>query len=269
MRCEDAQELITAMVDQELPGEERSAVEVHLGECPRCARIYREERALKEDIRRLAAGVRAPAGLKERVLADLGALGEEGKLRRMWQEWFRPTRSTLWPALAAAALVLLALPVVRWMQPRQEIGFSALATHERVLGRDVALIRARSEAEMKERLIRSVEGQFEPMGYDFSGMDLRVVGGLIEEVEGRKVLVTVYEGGQPSLTCYTFVGTERDAPQGASTFFDAQKKINFYLFSRGGVNGVLHREGNVICILVSKLPMSDLLALASSKARPS
>ncbi|MBI2361391.1 MAG: zf-HC2 domain-containing protein [Deltaproteobacteria bacterium] len=269
MRCEDAQELITAMVDQELPGAERSAVEVHLGECPRCARIYREERALKEDVRRLAAGVRAPAALKERIVAEMGALGAEGKPRRIWQEWLRPARSTLWPALAAAALVLLALPVVRWMQPRQEIGLTALATHERVLGRDVALIRAASEAQVKEQLIRSVAGRFAPMGFDFSGMNLRVVGGLIEEVKGRKILVTVYEGENPSLTCYTFLGTERDAPQDAGMFFDPQKKINFYLFSRGGVNGVLHREGNVICILVSKLPMSDLLEMARSKARPS
>lgn len=31
----------------------------------------------------------------------------------------------------------------------------------------------------------------------------------------------------------------------------------------------MHREGKLICILVSKLPMEELLALARSKARPS
>lgn len=269
MRCEDAEELITALVDQELLGAERSAVEIHLGECQRCALIYREERALKEKIRRFAAGVSAPAHLKERIVADLSALPGEGTPRRIWREWFRPGRSTLWPALAAAALVLLALPVVQLMQPREQIGLTTLATHEKVIGGGAALVRAASPADVKRELSRSVEDQFAPMGYDLSAMNLRVVGGLVDEVKGRKVLVTLYEGENPSLTCYTFLGTERDAPQGAALFFDAQKKINFYLFSRGGVNGVLHREGNVICILVSRMPLSDLLEVARSKARPS
>jgi hypothetical protein len=52
-------------------------------------------------------------------------------------------------------------------------------------------------------------------------------------------------------------------------FFDADKKMNFYAFSQGGMNAVLHREGDVICILVSEMSMDDLLALARSKAKPS
>lgn len=155
------------------------------------------------------------------------------------------------------------------MQPREHIGLTTLATHEKVIGGGAALVRAASPADVQRELSRSVEDQFAPMGYDLSAMNLRVAGGLVDEVKGRKVLVTLYEGENPSLTCYTFLGTERDAPQGAALFFDAQKKINFYLFSRGGVNGVLHREGNVICILVSKMPLSDLLEVARSKARPS
>jgi hypothetical protein len=45
--------------------------------------------------------------------------------------------------------------------------------------------------------------------------------------------------------------------------------MNFYAFSRGGVNAVLHREGEIICILASAMPMDELLALAKSKAKPS
>lgn len=269
MRCEDAQELITAMVDEELPGAERSAVEVHLGECPRCALIYREESALKEKIRELAASVSAPADLRGRILADLRALPGEGRPGRSWLEWFRPARSALWPALALAVLVLLALPVVHLMQPGRQIGLAALATHEKILGEEVALVRAASPAAVKERLSRAVADRFAPMGYDLSVMKLRAVGGLVQEERGRKILVTLYEGEAPSITCYTFLGSEQDAPRGAAVFFDPEKQINFYLFSRGGLHGVLHREGDLICILVSKMPMSDLLELARSKAQPS
>ncbi len=45
--------------------------------------------------------------------------------------------------------------------------------------------------------------------------------------------------------------------------------MNFYTFSRGRVNAVLHREGEIICILASELPMDELLALAKLKAKPS
>ena len=38
---------------------------------------------------------------------------------------------------------------------------------------------------------------------------------------------------------------------------------------QGGMNAVLHREGDVICILASEMPMEELLALARSKASPS
>ena len=45
--------------------------------------------------------------------------------------------------------------------------------------------------------------------------------------------------------------------------------MNFYAFSYDRVNAVLHREGDVICILAAEMPMEKLLALAKSKAKPS
>ena len=107
------------------------------------------------------------------------------------------------------------------------------------------------------------------MGYDLTAMNLRPVAGLVREINGRKVLVAIYQGQGGTLICYTFIGSEKDAPANAARFFDAAKKMNFYAFSRGGVNAVLHREGEIICILASAMPMDELLALAKSKANPS
>jgi hypothetical protein len=69
-----------------------------------------------------------------------------------------------------------------------------------------------------------------------------------------------------SVTCFTFLGTEEDAPKDASVIFDHGRNINFYTFSRNGYNAVLHRIDNVICILVSKMPTKELLDLARVKA---
>jgi hypothetical protein len=106
------------------------------------------------------------------------------------------------------------------------------------------------------------------MGYDLEAMKLHPVAGAVHEVNGRKLLVAVYRGEGGSLLCYTFLGSEADAPPHAARFFDPDMKMNFYAFSQAGINAILHREGDVICILAAEMPMDELLALVRSKARP-
>ncbi len=60
MRCDEAQELITGLVDNELTDAERSSIESHLKDCSRCQVLYREEQALKRGICMAGAGVSAP-----------------------------------------------------------------------------------------------------------------------------------------------------------------------------------------------------------------
>lgn len=270
MRCAEAQELITALVDNELVGAERSSIESHLKECAGCRFVYGQEQALKVRVRVAGAGLGAPAELRAKILADPRLFADRAKPRRLWRGLASPWRPAPYRAFALAAAILLVLPVFYLIQPSPlGIALSALETHSRIASGAISLVKAASQEELKKKLTLSVEGTFAPMGYDLSAMGLRAVGGITREVKGRKILVAVYEGTGPMLTCYTFLGAEADAPESAGVFLDPHKQINFYLFSRGGMNGVLHREGDLICILVSKMPMSDLLDLARSKARPS
>lgn len=270
MNCEEAKELITALIDNELSGLERSSLEGHLKECPRCQTAYQDEMALKRDIRRAGTTLSAPAALRQRILSDQRLLPERSRKTERWAWLVWPARLASRPAFVAALLVLVIVPALYLMRPApQPISLTALDTHDRILRGDISLIRAQSQEELRARLHRSVGERFAPMGYDLSMVNLRPVAGVVQDVKGRKILVTVYNGGGLTLTCYTFLGSEKDSPASAALFFDPEKKINFYTFSRNGVNGVLHREGSVICILVSKMPMQDLLDLARSKARPS
>jgi hypothetical protein len=97
-------------------------------------------------------------------------------------------------------------------------------------------------------------------------MKLYPVSGFVQRVGDREVLVTVYQGDGPAVTCFTFLGSEADAPDGAERFYDADMRVNFYAFARGGVNGLLHPEGEVICLLVSKMPAADLRAIIRGKS---
>jgi len=269
MNCQEAQGLITALVDDELSASELASIEIHLRECVKCQFAHRQERALKTAVRTAGGAVSSPGDLREKILSGLGRPGKGEALNGpQGPGWL--SQLAFRPALAFALVLLLLLPVVYLMRSETApIALSALKSHERMVAGSLSYIREESPEKLKIQLARSVDGRFGPMAYDLSMMGLRPVGGTVQEVAGRKIIVALYEGTAPSLTCYTFLGTERDVPKGAALFADPEKKINFYTFSRQGVNGVMHREGELICILVSEMPLPDLLALARSKAQPS
>jgi hypothetical protein len=117
--------------------------------------------------------------------------------------------------------------------------------------------------------MQSVDGKFAPMAYDFSTMKVHLVGGMVQEIAKRKVMVAVYNGNGVTVICYTFLGSENDAPAIAEVSFDAEKQINFYQVFHGQTNAVMHREGKVMCILMSHVAKDELLALARAKAHAS
>lgn len=268
MNCDEAQELITALVDRELLDPERGSLEFHLQECPSCRFAVEQEQLLKQTIRGRAERMRAPGELRDRILSDRRIFPEKSRTR--WQDYIWPMPGPARPALAAGLLLAIALPAFFLLKPTSEpIAAAALKTYDLFARGELSVRRTENPDQIVEQLTRAVGGHFHPMGYDFRAMHLSPVADLVREIQGRKILVIVYQGPGGILFCYTFLGSEKDAPANSAKFFDAAKKINLYAFSRGGVNAVFHREGDVVCILASEMPMEDLLALARSKARPS
>jgi len=270
MNCAEAQELITALIDQELGHAERSPLEEHLSECSGCRLAFEEESALKNKIREAAQRINAPSHLRSQILSDPRIFPEKRRSSRRWQDYLRPMPPLLRPILAFALLLAIALPMFYFSKPRSEpIALAALETYDLFLRGDLPVRRTENTDQIVEELTRAVGGDFHPMGYNLTAMNLRPVAGLVREIDGRKILVAIYQGPGGSLFCYTFLGSAEDAPPNAARFFDTAKKMDFYAFSRGGINAVLHREGRIICILASEMPMEKLLALAQSKAKPS
>jgi hypothetical protein len=111
------------------------------------------------------------------------------------------------------------------MKPAQEpVSLSALEIHQRILQGKVAVVKAASAEEVKDNLYRSVAGSFAPMTYDLSKIKLKAVAGTVQDVNGRKLLVTIYEGEAAMVTCYTFLGAENDAPPTAARFYAQRRK---------------------------------------------
>jgi anti-sigma factor RsiW len=268
MTCNEAQELITGFIDRELTDGEQALLEAHLQGCADCRLALASEQKLKQDVRAAGGRLKAPPRLRERIISDPGMPSRRSPAFAGWRNYGRRLTLRQAAASAAVAVAIIVLPLVYFLShswPRA--GAVLLESSEAFLDDKVPLIRAASEAQLVEQLVAATGGRFKPMGYDFTSLGMRPVAGAVREISGRKVLIAVYRGAQGALLCYTLVGSEHDAPEHAAKFVDEHKGMTFFAFSRGAVNAVLHREGDLICILAAEMPMADLLALTRSKAR--
>jgi anti-sigma factor RsiW len=267
MKCEEAEELISALADNELSDRERSSIEGHLRDCPRCQRAYEWHQSLNSEIRTVSANVVAPIDLRQRIVSDQRTMPKEAESSNGGSKLILRLQPFLRPAFASALLVILLISIFFLMQrPSQPISLTALQIRAKIDEGEISLQEATNTDELHDWLRHAVDGKFGPLGYDFSPLGVKPIGGTVREVEGRQILVAVFRGNGLSIMCFTFLGTEEDAPKNATVFFDPDKRMRFYSFSRDGVQAVLHREDNVICILVSNMPPEELLSLVKSSS---
>lgn len=266
MRCDQAQELITARLDNELSADEQSAIEAHLNSCERCRRAMAAESRLKERIKATQREIVAPVALRREIENEIAsrraavAVQADGG----FAAWFKLRG---WRPTFAAALLVIGIATLLYLKaPQQDLGMVALETHRNLLSGKTTLVRYEDANRLREELARAVGNRFAPIALDLSAMKLYPISGFVQKIGGRDVLVTVYQGGGQAITCFTFLGAESDAPKDSERFYDADMKVNFYSFSQNGINAVLHQEGHVICILVSKMAPADLLALLRGKS---
>jgi anti-sigma factor RsiW len=270
MNCEEAQEFITALVDNQVCDEERSMIESHLKDCQRCQFNFEQEQALKREIGAAGARLHAPAELRSKILSDRRIFSGPEQSSGSWTERIFTAWPLPRPALALAVAVVLILPMLYFMRtPSKPISLAALEIQKRIIGGEVSVQKASTPDALRKWQIRAVNGEFAPMEYDLSSMNMLPAGGVVEEINGRKMLVTIYAGNGLSVTCFTFLGTEEDVPKIASVFIDPEKKMKFYSFSKDGLNAVLHRDGSIICILVSNMSGDKLLAMVRATVQPS
>ena len=215
----------------------------------------------------VGASVVAPVDLRQRVLSDQRATTKEAESSKESNKLILRLQPFLRPTFAFALLVILVISIFFLRQsPSQAISLAALQSRAKIDKGEIPLQKATNTDELHDWLRRAVDGKFGPMGYDFSPLGVRPIGGTVQEVEGRQILVAVFGGNGLSITCFTFLGTEEDAPKNATVFFDPETKIQFYSFSRNGINAVLHREDNTICILTSNMPPEELLSVVRSQS---
>lgn len=266
MQCQQAQELVTARLDNELDADEQRALDAHLRTCGHCQRALAAESRLKQQIQMARQDVTVPAALRQQVegaIAGRGAVNEE-KSASGFAAWFG---FASWRPALVALLLAIGAGAFYYTKPAQpDLAIATIGSHRDLLSGKTALVRYGDAVQLRQELSRAVGGRFAPVAFDLSMMKLQPVSGFVQKIAGRDVLVTVYQGDGPAITCFTFLGSESDAPGSAERFFDTDMKMNFYSFTQDGINAVMHREDNIVCILVSKMAPADLLALLRGKS---
>lgn len=106
---------------------------------------------------------------------------------------------------------------------------------------------------------------FEARVLDLRAMGIELAGGDAPRLGGRKSALAVYSSdGNPPVACWMFRGTEAELPEPIAEHHE--RGFHFRLYEREGVTLVVWREGDVLCILASRGPRSDVLSLAVGKA---
>src|SRR5262249_22399396 len=133
MKCEQTEELISALADNELSDRERSSIEGHLKDCPRCQRAYEWHQSLNSEIRTVSASVVAPTDLRQRILSDQRTTRKEGKSFNGARKLILHLQPFLRPAFASALLVILVISIFFFTQsPSQPISLAALQSRAKI-----------------------------------------------------------------------------------------------------------------------------------------
>lgn len=111
-KCENIRERLMLYLDDELQGDERAAVEVHVESCDSCALFVEKELTFLNAIRKSGPSHVASPELRRKVAEILS--GPKPAVVRERSSRFR------WGLPVAAGLLVLLLPVVIWRVMRQE-----------------------------------------------------------------------------------------------------------------------------------------------------
>jgi mycothiol system anti-sigma-R factor len=209
--CPETHERLHAYLDDELDPAGRAAFEGHLSGCPDCTRELEAQRALRSGLRDGGLRFTAPAGLRERVRASLGAAPRR---RRYVIPWLSAAALLLSVAgLAGAAYLTLARPVEAPDLPRE-----LASAHVRSL--------------MEEHLYdvpstdqHTVKPWFQDHGRldyslpvkNFKDQEYPLEGGRLDYVDERKVAALVYRRHKHVINLFVWPASGGDSPPQATT----------------------------------------------------
>ena len=251
MSCELTQSILHGYLDGELDAARAADFERHLISCAECVTALEAQENLRSSFQRAALYERAPAALRQKVQAELGARTRSS---------VTPIRNPdPWRWLAIAATLLLAislgwrlLPGVRGTGGQTAIASAIVDAHLRSLQPGhLEDVQSTDQHTVKPWFDGKID--FAPPVHDFVDQGFPLQGGRLDVVQGRNVAVLIYARRKHLINVFVWPTTEPDSkPQSGSQL---------------GYHWINWRKSGMELYAISDVSPEDLAALHSLLAR--
>ncbi|MDE1146190.1 MAG: anti-sigma factor [Azospirillaceae bacterium] len=235
-------ELLHGLLDGELDAVHARNLEAHVAACPGCAAQLDDLRALRADLASADLRACAPAALRARILADIGAPVSRPALPRVPRRW---AAAGLGVAIAAS-LLLMVLPAGRDEGLERQL----IAGHVRSLQAQHLLDVPTSDRHTVKPWFAG-KLDYSPPVPDLATAGFPLQGGRLDYQVGRPVAALVYRHGAHVINLYVWPTADRHA----MTFT-----------SRDGYNLMCLQAGGMAYWAVSDVNEAELRAFAVALA---
>jgi anti-sigma factor RsiW len=268
-----AGEELLDLLDGRLAEPRRAVFQAHVEACARC----RRELAALESARNAAAAAAASAGAAGAAQADTGAVPESlaarvraaldaedrATLLAPQQVKAAPWRRRAWitAGLATAALAIL------FFRPEPPATVPALAAAD-----FRAFDAGSTELGIRSTDPKEIEAWFAANGaafvtrvIDLAMMQYQLAGGRINRLGSATSAFYAYRGPDDvALVCQMYLGRITDLPTADEV--REHEGIAFHIHRDAELTLVFWQEGDVVCVLVSSIPLEEVVQLAFAKA---
>ncbi len=251
MICQEFAARLQAFVDGELDVETMTAAQAHVSSCPECHGRADGERRFRVLLRQQPQEV-APSELRARLLA----VARRERRRTALRAWLGV------PALATAAILLVALLVTRVMPP----GPGAPRLADTLVNKHLAYAQIENPAEFTSSepsevaaWLRDRIGMRVPVP-DYSHAGIRLVGARMSEADEQKLAYLLYEKGHMLMSVFMLPNTaEAGTLPGKAVSYRGHEYLTR---DRKSLRTVSWRDGRAVFSLVSLLDYDALLECA-------
>ena len=221
MNCQEISDLLHGFIDGELDLVTSLSVERHLGECPACAQICRNQQALRAALRSAPRPFATPPELRPRIRSALRRA--DGPVTMRYRPRWRP-------ALLAASLLFVVLlswavsQLVSMVSLSDRLAQELTANHVRSLMVPTHQTDVVSTDQHTVKPWFNGKVDFSPQVLNPEPNDYPLIGGRLEWLDNRAAAVVVYQRRKHLINLYTW-----PAPGGANEPATRLKRHGFNL----------------------------------------